>query len=312
MEDEVNILVYGLCERYNLSHSDTKTGNGGFGAIIFINGRRTEEISGGFSNTTNARMEIHGIIAALQKISKPSKIIFFILNGNIIDTFTKGWFEKWRGSGFKKIKNVDLWKKLDYSLQAGGHHISFETAQNIRNSADFQNAEILAKTMANQQNLPNDLPQSLLLENIIETKSVQTSDNQPIMDSICVDASTLGNPGVTEYRAVETQTKKVIFNYYLEEATNNIGEFLGIVHTLALFQKEKKPLKIIYSDSYNAILWVQTKMCKTKLVPSDKNRKTFELIERALKWLKNNEFDTKILKWNTALWGEIPADYGRK
>jgi ribonuclease HI len=97
-----------------------------------------------------------------------------------------------------------------------------------------------------------------------------------------------------------------------EEATNNIGEFLAIVHALALYKREGKELKIVYSDSRNAISWVNQRKCKTKLERNEKNAIVFEHIQRAIAWLKNNEYDTKVLKWNTAAWGEIPADYGRK
>jgi len=53
-------------------------------------------------------------------------------------------------------------------------------------------------------------------------------------------------------------------------------------------------------------------MCKTKLEKNEKNAVVFEHIQRALIWLNNNDYDAKVLKWNTAGWGEIPADYGRK
>jgi len=134
----------------------------------------------------------------------------------------------------------------------------------------------------------------------------------PVLESICVDASSLSNPGPTEYRAVDTQTKKIIFSYKLGEATNNIGEFLAIVHALSLYKKHKKELKIIYSDSQTAIAWVKQKTCKTKLKRTESNQKLFEIITRAVNWLQTNEYSTKILKWNTNAWGEIPADYGRK
>jgi ribonuclease HI len=97
-----------------------------------------------------------------------------------------------------------------------------------------------------------------------------------------------------------------------EEATNNIGEFLAIVHALALYKRDGKELNIVYSDSLNAISWVMQKKCKTKLQKNDKNKVVFEHIQRAINWLNNNEYAAKILKWNTVAWGEIPADYGRK
>ncbi|MCL1868274.1 MAG: hypothetical protein FWF72_04945 [Paludibacter sp.] len=313
MKDEIQIFVCGSCVISENSNGETAAGNGGYGVVILVNEQWANEIYGGFANTTNARMEMRGIAQGLLNIKNPSNVTVFLLNGNIIDTFTKGWLENWKHNGFKKIKNIELWKELDKIIGESGHNIKFERAQSVRNSAEFLHAEQLAKTMANKQNLPNDLPEETMFFSAnVQNTNTEISDNKPIMDSVCVDASTSGNPGVTEYRAVDTQTRKVIFNYKLEEATNNIGEFLGIVHTLAKFKNEEKPLKIIYSDSQNAILWVRQKACKTKLALNVRNKKTFEVIERAVRWLKNNDFDTKILKWNTSLWGEIPADYGRK
>jgi ribonuclease HI len=105
---------------------------------------------------------------------------------------------------------------------------------------------------------------------------------------------------------------KVIFEVKLTEATNNIGEFLAIVHALAHFKRKGEELKIIYSDSLNAISWVKQKKCKTTYEPNKQNKEVFDLIQRAVTWLSENEYETKILKWNTGAWGQIPADYGRK
>jgi ribonuclease HI len=76
-------------------------------------------------------------------------------------------------------------------------------------------------------------------------------------------------------------------------------------------KKEKLELPV-YSDSRNAILWVKQKKTNTKLVRTRKNEKVFELIERAETWLKNNQYNNPVLKWETSVWGEIPADFGRK
>ena len=143
-------------------------------------------------------------------------------------------------------------------------------------------------------------------------KILEIEEDKPILESVSVDASTIENPGVTEYRGVDTKTKQVLFQMKYDEATNNIGEFLAIVHALALFKKEGRELKILYSDSVNAIAWVKQKKCKTKYEKTEQNAKVFDHIQRAVTWLENNEYETKILKWNTAAWGQIPADYGRK
>ena len=135
---------------------------------------------------------------------------------------------------------------------------------------------------------------------------------KPIVPSLSVDAACAGNPGKMEYRGVDTRTKKQLFiQGPFEEGTNNIGEFLAIVHGLALLKKKNSD-KIIYTDSKTAISWVKKKACNTKLVQNDKNKSLFELVERALHWLKNNDFNTVIVKWETKAWGEIPADFGRK
>ncbi|MCL4155594.1 UNVERIFIED_CONTAM: hypothetical protein GTU68_063443 [Idotea baltica] len=135
---------------------------------------------------------------------------------------------------------------------------------------------------------------------------------QPNYNSISVDAASSGNPGKMEYRGVDTKTKKQLFiQGPFEEGTNNIGEFLALVHGLALLKKNKSD-RILYTDSRTAISWVKKKNCNTKLERNDKNKTLFELVDRAINWLKANTYTTVIVKWETKAWGEIPADFGRK
>lgn len=135
---------------------------------------------------------------------------------------------------------------------------------------------------------------------------------KPILKSICVDAACSGNPGKMEYRGVDTVSGKEFFRQGpYDEATNNIGEFLGIVHALAFMKNNKNNIPV-YSDSSNAIKWVKDKKAATKLKTTRKNEKVFELIRRAENWLKQNHYDNPVLKWKTEIWGEIPADFGRK
>jgi len=135
---------------------------------------------------------------------------------------------------------------------------------------------------------------------------------QPNYNSIAVDAASSGNPGKMEYRGVDTKTKKQLFiQGPFEEGTNNIGEFLALVHGLA-YLKQRNSNRIIYTDSRTALSWVRKKKCNTKLKPSEKNKDIFELVDRAEKWLTTNNYTTTIVKWETKAWGEIPADFGRK
>jgi ribonuclease HI len=135
---------------------------------------------------------------------------------------------------------------------------------------------------------------------------------KPILNSLSVDAACAGNPGLMEYRGVYTKTNEQIFiKGPFENGTNNVGEFLALVHGISYLKKENINIPI-YSDSKIAINWIKDKQCRTYLERTPKNERLFELISRAELWLRQNTFETRILKWETKAWGEIPADFGRK
>ena len=148
----------------------------------------------------------------------------------------------------------------------------------------------------------------------ITDNRLQITDNksQIVLPSLSVDAACSGNPGVMEYRGVDTATGREIFRMGpYPDGTNNVGEFLALVHGISLMQKISCNLPI-YSDSVSAIAWVRAKQCKTKLMRTERNIPLFDLIARAERWLQSNTYSNKILKWDTPNWGEIPADFGRK
>ena len=132
-----------------------------------------------------------------------------------------------------------------------------------------------------------------------------------IQNALAVDAACSGNPGMMEYRGVYVGTGEELFHFGPIFGTNNIGEFLAIVHGLAFLKQRNIDLPI-YSDSHNALLWVKGKKCKTKLPRDAKSEQLFGYIDRAEKWLKENSYTTRLIKWETGEWGEIPADFGRK
>ena len=131
-------------------------------------------------------------------------------------------------------------------------------------------------------------------------------------ESIAVDAACSGNPGAMEYRGVYLRTGKEIFHYGPVYGTNNIGEFLAIVHGLALLKQKGLDTMPLYSDSVNAQLWVRKKKCKTTLERNEKTEQLHQMIERGEAWLHGNTYANPIIKWKTEEWGEIPADFGRK
>ncbi len=130
-------------------------------------------------------------------------------------------------------------------------------------------------------------------------------------DAWAVDAACSGNPGRMEYRGVCLKTGQEVFHFGPIYGTNNVGEFLAIVHALALIKQRGLHLTV-YSDSRNALLWVRQKQCKTRLARNARTEPLFQLIGRAENWLRENTYDTPLLKWETQLWGEVPADFGRK
>lgn len=136
--------------------------------------------------------------------------------------------------------------------------------------------------------------------------------DRPIPDSLSVDAACNMATRVMEYRGVDTQSGAELFHVGpFQNATNNMGEFLALVHGLAYLKQRHSDIPI-YSDSITAIAWVRQKKHKSTVKPVPENAKLFELLTRAENWLKTTTFKNPILKWNTSSWGEIPADFGRK
>jgi ribonuclease HI len=146
-----------------------------------------------------------------------------------------------------------------------------------------------------------------------KTKTANPNVPPPVQESLSVDAACSGNPGVMEYRGVYVKTGQEVFRMGpFEDGTNNVGEFLALVHGLALL-KQKNLKMPLYTDSVTAISWIKAKKSKTKLEKTNKNEAIFDLIRRAENWLMDNQpITTEILKWDTENWGEIPADFGRK
>ncbi|MHC4398373.1 MAG: ribonuclease H1 domain-containing protein [Planctomycetota bacterium] len=136
---------------------------------------------------------------------------------------------------------------------------------------------------------------------------------QPITSSMCVDAAWNTETKTMEYRGVWYHDRSIAFQRGpFENATNNIGEFLAIVHALALMAKRSIDWPI-YSDSQTAISWVRKKRVRSKsMEEGETGEQINDLVAKALRWLNENEYPNDVLKWETKAWGEVPADFGRK
>ncbi len=209
-------------------------------------------------------------------------------------------------------------KKKYYTVWKGHHPGVFESWDDCKAQIkDFQGAQYKsfltfdAAKKALKGNYKDYIGKNKTFKSELTNEQLKKI-GKPNYNSISVDAAASGNPGKMEYRGVDTKTKKPLFKQGpFDEGTNNIGEFLALVHGLA-FLKQNNSDKIIYTDSRTALSWVKKKTCNTKLERTDKNKLLFELIDRAVNWLESNKYSTTIVKWETKAWGEIPADFGRK
>ena len=146
-----------------------------------------------------------------------------------------------------------------------------------------------------------------------KSKKPRVSRSQIISNSLSVDAACSGSPGTMEYRGVWTTDKAPVFHKGpFRYSTNNVGEFLALVHGISWLQQQGMNDIPIYSDSRTAIAWLRNRKVKTTLIRKDINKDSYKMLDRAEKWVQTNEWQNPILKWETSSWGEIPADFGRK
>lgn len=133
-----------------------------------------------------------------------------------------------------------------------------------------------------------------------------------IKESISVDAACSGNPGEMEYQGVDTETGEQLFSSRVYPVgTNNLGEFLAVVHALRYLHEKGSDMPV-YSDSVSAIAWVRNRHVKTNLVRKRETEALWQHIDLAIEWLYKHDYPNPILKWETKIWGEVKADFGRK
>lgn len=206
-----------------------------------------------------------------------------------------GVYESW-GECEKQIKGV-----------AGARYKSYES-RTLAEQAFRIGPEMAASVVEKQSKGEPMLSVDELGMTVVRADA---SGPKPELKAIAVDAACSGNPGVMEYQGVYVASRTELFHFKAPVGTNNIGEFLAIVHGLAYLKKNNMS-EVLYSDSVNAINWVKAKQCRTKLALTPETQQLYDIIHRAEAWLHNNRYSTEIRKWDTDRWGEIPADFGRK
>lgn len=207
----------------------------------------------------------------------------------------KKFYVVWEGKRLGVYSNWDACKEQIEGF-SGARYKSFPTQEQAQ-----QAFELGYETYKKQEPQLTQIP-----------ASVKTKIGYPQGAYICVDAAFNGRTKVLEYRGISLPEKQIIFSKGpYQNGTNNIGEFLGLVHALALC-KQNQITEDIYTDSITALAWIREKHARTTVDIARLNPDLHQLVKRAEEWLRNNTFPNKVLKWKTDVWGEIPADYGRK
>lgn len=134
-----------------------------------------------------------------------------------------------------------------------------------------------------------------------------------VADSIAVDGACAGNPGMMEYRGVDVMTGAELFHVGpLPGGTNNIAEYLALVHAIAWLQQRGLDRVTIYTDSVTGLAWLRHRGARTTITPNAGNAQVMAVLARADAWIRSHTYSNPVIKWRTDEWGEIPADFGRK
>ena len=193
----------------------------------------------------------------------------------------------------------------------GAQYKAFDTLAEAEQALRLPYSSVVATAPQRGSGSTGQQPGALYVDENGLTAVREGLENPPVLDALAVDAACSGNPGVMEYQGIYIPTRTRVFHYRAEKGTNNIGEFLAIVHGLSYLKKHHLN-QIIYTDSRTALGWVKQKACKSKLPEDASTAELWDYIHRAENWLRANSYTTEIRKWDTDSWGEIPADFGRK
>jgi ribonuclease HI len=133
-------------------------GSGGFGVILRFNGVE-KELSGGYKNTTNNRMEIMGAIAGLEALKEPCEVTLTTDSQYLVNAIEKGWVYKWKANGWmrnskEEALNRDLWERLLKVMEK--HSVRFQWIRGHAGHAENERCDRLAVLAASKGDLPED------------------------------------------------------------------------------------------------------------------------------------------------------------
>ncbi|MZP31243.1 ribonuclease HI [Heliobacterium undosum] len=134
-------------------------GPGGYGAVL-IYGEHRKELSEGFRDTTNNRMEMLAAIKALEALKEPCQVVLYSDSRYLVDAVTQGWAKRWKANGWMRNKkdpalNVDLWERLLQLLER--HQVEFRWVKGHAGNPENERCDKLATTAAARPDLPLDV-----------------------------------------------------------------------------------------------------------------------------------------------------------
>lgn len=134
-------------------------GPGGYGVILKFNDTE-KELSGGFRNTTNNRMEIMGAIAGLEVLKEPCDVTIVTDSQYLVNAIEKGWAAKWKANGWmrnskERALNADLWERLLKLTKF--HTVKFNWVRGHNGHPENERCDMLAVAAAAMRDLPVDV-----------------------------------------------------------------------------------------------------------------------------------------------------------
>ena len=133
-------------------------GKGGYGCVLLFTDKNSEthrkEFSQGYSNTTNNRMELLAVITGVEALKFPCELKIYSDSKYVVDAFNKNWIDGWIKRNWKKVKNIDLWKRLLADLEK--HSYKFIWVEGHAGNKENETCDTLATTAADSENLIED------------------------------------------------------------------------------------------------------------------------------------------------------------
>jgi len=135
-------------------------GPGGYGVVLLDETGRRLELSEGYFRTTNNRMELRGVIVALQSLKRPCKVTLYSDSQYVVNAIEKGWLKNWQAKGWRKadkkpVLNVDLWKLLIPELTR--HEITFKWTRGHSGDVENERCDVLAFEASHHPHLKDEI-----------------------------------------------------------------------------------------------------------------------------------------------------------